>query len=279
MSELIEFRPVSPSAVTCPTVMTFAGLDPTGGAGLQADIEAIVSMGCHALPVITAVTSQDSREVRGVTAVDPLDVVGQARAVLDDIPVSAFKIGLLASVGTAQAIHSILTDYPDIPVVMDPVCVSGGGRRLIDEELLNAMVSLLFPATLVVTPNTLEGRMLAPEADSPAAVAQQILTYGCSYVLLTGTHENTDKVVNRLYADMRLVESLSFERLDGSYHGSGCTLASAIAARVAHGLEPAAAVTQAQKYTFETLKNARRLGKGQLLPDRLYWARALRSPA
>ncbi len=257
--------------------MSFAGLDPTGGAGLQADIEAIVSMGCHALPVITAVTAQDSRDVRSVTAVDPLDVVGQARAVLDDIPVSAFKIGLLPSAGVVQAIHSILTDYPDIPVVMDPVCVSGGGRRLIDEELLNAMVSLLFPATLVVTPNTLEGRMLAPEADSPAAMAQQILTYGCGYVLLTGTHEKTEQVINRLYSEMRLVESLSFERLEGSYHGSGCTLAAAIAARIAHGLEPVAAVSQAQKYTFETLKNARRLGQGQYLPDRLYWARGFRS--
>lgn len=259
--------------------MAFAGLDPTGGAGLQADIESIVSMGCHALPVITAVTAQDTRDVRSVTTVDPLEVIGQARAVLDDIPVSAFKIGLLASVSMVQAIHSILTDYPDIPVVMDPVCVSGGGRRLIDEEMLNAMVSLLFPATLVVTPNTLEGRLLAPEADSPAAVAQQILTYGCGYVLLTGTHENTDQVVNRLYAEMRLVESFTFERLEGSYHGSGCTLASAIAARIAHGLEAVAAISQAQKYTFQTLKNARLLGKGQYVPDRLYWARGLRSPA
>lgn len=261
----------SPAADT-PTVMVFAGLDPTGGAGLQADIEAIVSMACHPLPVITAITVQDTRDVRSVTAVDPLEVVGQARAVLDDIPVSAFKIGLLSSVGTVQAIHSILADYPDIPVVMDPVCVSGGGSRLIDEEQLNAMVSLLFPATLVVTPNILEGRLLAPEADSPAAMAQQILSYGCSYVLLTGTHENTEQVVNRLYAEMRLVESLSWERLEGSFHGSGCTLASAIAARIAHGLEPVAAVSQAQKYTYETLKNARRLGKGQYLPNRLYWA-------
>lgn len=259
--------------------MVFAGLDPTGGAGLQADIEAVVSMGCHALPVITAVTAQDTRDVRSVTAVDPLDVIGQARAVLDDIPVSAFKIGLISSVGIVQAVHSILVDFPDIPVVVDPVCVSGGGRRLIDEELLNAMVSLIFPATLVVTPNTLEGRLLAPEADSPAAVAQQILTYGCGYVLLTGTHENTEQVVNRLYADMRLIESRTFERLQGSYHGSGCTLASAIAARIAHGLEPVAAISQAQKYTFETLRHARRLGKGQFLPDRLYWARGFRGAA
>ena len=259
--------------------MLFAGLDPTGGAGLQADIEAVVSMGCHALPVITAVTAQDTSEVRSVTAVDPLEVVGQARAVLDDIPVSAFKIGLLSSVETVQAIHSILADYPKVPLVIDPVCVSGAGRRLVDDELLNAVVSLLFPAALVVTPNTLEGRLLAPEADSPAATAQQILTYGCTYVLLTGTHENTEQVVNRLYSDMRLVESLAWERLDGSFHGSGCTLASAIAARLAHGLEPVAAVSQAQKYTYETLKNARHLGRGQYLPDRLYWARGLRGQA
>lgn len=258
--------------------MTFAGLDPTGGAGLQADIEAIISMGCHALPVITAITTQDTRDVRSVTGVDPLDVIGQARAVLDDIPVSAFKIGLLSRVDMVQAIHSILTDYRDVPLIVDPVCVSGGGRPLMDEELLDAMVSLLFPRALIVTPNTLEGRLLAPEADSPAAMAQQILTYGCGYVLLTGTHENTEQVVNRLYADMRLIESRTFERLQGSYHGSGCTLASAIAARIAHGLEPVAAISQAQKYTFQCLKNARLLGKGQYLPDRLYWARGLRRP-
>lgn len=264
------------SPANTPTVMIFAGLDPTGGAGLQADIEAIISMGCHPLPVITAITVQDTGDVRSVTAVDPLEVVAQARAVLDDIPVSAFKIGLVPSVAAVQAIHSILADYPDIPVVTDPVCVSGGGSRLIGEEQLDAMVSLLFPTTLVVTPNILEGRLLAPEADSPAAMAQQILSYGCGYVLLTGTHGDTEQVVNRLYAEMRLVESLSWERLDGSFHGSGCTLASAIAARIAHGLEPVAAVSQAQKYTFETLKNARHLGRGQYLPNRLYWANGSR---
>lgn len=259
--------------------MSLAGLDPTGGAGLQADMEAIVSMGRHALPVFTAVTAQHSRDVGGVTAVDPLDVARQARAVLDDIPVSSFKIGLLPGSGLVQAIHSMRADYPDIPVVMDLVCVSGGGRGLIDDELLNAMVSPLFPATLVVTPNTLQGRMLAPEADLPAAMAQQMLTYGCGCVLLTGTHENTEQVTHRLYSEMRRVASLSFERLEGGYQGSGCILALAIAARIAHGLEPVAAVSRAQKYTFETLKNARRLGQGQFLPDRLYRARGLPSAA
>lgn len=256
--------------------MVFAGLDPTGGAGLQADIEAIVSMGCHPLPVITAITSQDTREVRSVSAVDPLEVVGQARAVLDDIPVSAFKVGLVTSAEMVQAIHSIVLDFPQVPLVLDPVCISGAGTRLADEETLDALVSLLIPAALMTTPNTIEGRLLAPEADSTAAVAQQILSYGCGYVLITGTHEDSVQVENRLYADMRLVETRTWKRLEGNYHGSGCTLASAIAARVAHGMEPAAAATQAQHYTYESLKHARRLGSGQYLPDRLYWARGER---
>jgi len=255
--------------------MVFAGLDPTGGAGLQADIEAIVSAGCHALPVITAITSQDTHNVRSVSPVDPLEVISQARAVLDDVSVLAFKVGLLSSVKLVQAIHSIVLDYPEVPLVVDPVCVSGSGTRLVDEDMLDALVSLLFPLTLVATPNTIEGRLLAPDADSPAAVAQQILSYGCRYVLLTGTHEDDAQVINRLYADLRLVETHTWERLPGSYHGSGCTLASAIAARIAHGMEPAAAAAQAQHYTYETLKHARRIGGGQHIPDRLYWARGI----
>lgn len=253
--------------------MVFAGLDPTGGAGLQADIEAIISKGCHALPVITAVTVQDTYNVRSVSPVDPLEVIGQARAVLDDVAVSAFKIGLVTSAELVQAIHSIVLDYPGVPLVVDPVCVSGGGTRLVDEDTLDALVSLLFPVTLIATPNSLEGRLLAPEADSPAAVAQQILSYGCRHVLLTGTHEADARVINRLYADMRLVESLAWERLPGEYHGSGCTLASAIAARVAHGMEAVAAAAEAQHYTHECLKHAYRIGGGQQIPDRLYWAR------
>lgn len=255
--------------------MVFAGLDPTGGAGLQADIEAMVSAGCHALPVVTAITAQDTRNVRSVSPVDPLDVIDQARAVLSDVPVSAFKIGLVTSVELVQAIQGIVLDYPNVPLVVDPVCVSGDGTHLVDEETLDALVSLLFPVTLLTTPNTLEGRLLAPEADSPGAVAQQILSYGCHYVLLTGTHESGARVVNRLYADRRLVETLSWERLPGEYHGSGCTLASAVAACVAHGMDPVAAVSRAQQYTHESLKNARRIGGGQYIPDRFYWARGI----
>lgn len=256
-----------------PTVMVFAGLDPTGGAGLQADMEAIVSAGCHPLPVITAITAQDTHDVRSVSPVDPLEVIDQARAVLNDIPVSAFKIGLVATVELVQAIHNIVLDYPNVPLVVDPVCLSEKGTRLADEEMLNALVSLLFPVTFITTPNVLEGRLLAPEADSPGAMAQQILSYGCRYVLLTGTHETGTRVVNRLYADMRLVESLSWDRLPGSYHGSGCTLASAVAACLAHGMDPIAASSRAQHYTYETLKNARRIGGGQSLPDRFFWTR------
>ncbi|MDX1433785.1 MAG: hydroxymethylpyrimidine/phosphomethylpyrimidine kinase [Gammaproteobacteria bacterium] len=258
-----------------PPIMVFAGLDPTGGAGLQADIESIASLGGHALPVITTITVQDTRGVKRFSAVEGLTVIEQARAVLEDIDAAAFKIGVTGSVENIETIHSILRDFPGRPVVVDPVCASSGGQPFMDEEQLDAMVSLLIPQATVVTPNIPEARLLAPEADSVNAIAQQILSYGCQYVLITGTHEPAaePKVTNRLFSDLRLVQEYTCERLPYDYHGSGCTLASAIATLLAHGVEPQVAVGEAIHFTVESLRGARRLGAGQMLPDRLHWAR------
>jgi hydroxymethylpyrimidine/phosphomethylpyrimidine kinase len=151
---------------TLPIVMTLAGNDPTGGAGIQADIEAIASMGCQAAPVITALTVQDSRNVMRFEAVDTALVIEQARAVLEDMPVAAFKLGMLGSTENVEAIHTLLTDYDQIPVVLDPILRAGGGSDLADEELLDAMRTLLFPQTTVLTPNSQEARRLAPEGDT-----------------------------------------------------------------------------------------------------------------
>lgn len=256
-----------------PSVMVFAGLDPTGGAGLQADIEAVASMGGHALPVLTAIAAQDTSDVKSCNPVSAVAVIEQARAVLEDIQVDAFKIGLTGSVEIIEVIHTILNEHANTPVVIDPVCSSGAGTQLTDDEQLNAMVSLLFPLSTVVTPNTVEARLLAPEADSLNAAAQELMSYGCDHVLLTGTHDSSSDVVHRLYSDKRLIQCFECERLPGDYHGSGCTLASAIAALLAHGAEPQAAVNEALKFTHASLKRAYSLGRGQLLPDRLHWAR------
>ncbi|HFD80143.1 MAG TPA: hydroxymethylpyrimidine/phosphomethylpyrimidine kinase [Gammaproteobacteria bacterium] len=256
-----------------PVVMAFSGNDPSGGAGIQADIESLISHGCHAAPVATTLTIQDTRDVIGYTPLDATLIVEQARAVLEDMPVSVFKLGLLTSRESVEAIHSILHDYPEIPVVMDPVLASGSGAQLGDDDVVDAMVELLLPQTTVLTPNSREARALAPEADNLEACAMALLDHGVEFVLLTGTHENTPQVENALYANRRLLETFCWERLEGSFHGSGCTLAASIAGLLAQGLEPFTAIHEAQEYTWQALAEGYRIGMGQRIPNRLFWAR------
>lgn len=262
-----------------PIVLTFAATDPSCGAGMQADILTIASMGCHPLSVVTAITVQDSSGVDDIQAVDSDWVVDQARAVLEDMPVAVFKIGLLGSVENIAAIAEVISDYPDIPLVFDPVLSSGRGDELANEDMLDALRELLLPQTTILTPNSMEARRLVVdednESDDPnlAESAKRILQLGCEYVLITGTHENTPKVINTLYGERGLVRSDTWPRLPGIYHGSGCTLASAIAALLANGLSMEDAVREAQEYTWEALKYGFRPGMGQHIPDRLFWAR------
>ncbi|MEO5574188.1 MAG: hydroxymethylpyrimidine/phosphomethylpyrimidine kinase [Gammaproteobacteria bacterium] len=261
------------SQKSIPLVMVFAGNDPTGGAGIQADIETLASMGCQAAPIITAITVQDTTGVKDYTGISATLVIEQARAVLEDMPVAAFKIGMLGRSDIAEAIHVLLTEYPHVPVVLDPVLASGSNYSFADDKLKTIITTLLLPQTMVLTPNSLEARALASTADTLDACAQQLLEYGAEFVLITGTHENTPEVVNTLYGNRRLLESFNWERLPGSYHGSGCTLSSAIAGLLAHGLEPFTAIHEAQQYTWEALKYGYCPGKGQFLPNRLFWAR------
>jgi hydroxymethylpyrimidine/phosphomethylpyrimidine kinase len=262
-----------------PIVLTFAGADPSGGAGLQADILTLSSMGCHPLSVVTAVTVQDTRGVEEVFALDAEWVADQARCVLEDMPVTVFKIGLLGSVEIIAAIAEIVSDYPEVPLVLDPVLASGRGDELASDDMVAALRELLIPQATVLTPNGLEARRLAIEEadgeDYPGLpeCARRLLALGSEYVLITGTHENTAEVVNTLYTEGGVVRSDAWPRLPGSYHGSGCTLAAAIAATIANGLEMAEAVRDAQDYTWQALNSGYRPGMGQLIPDRLFWAR------
>lgn len=261
-----------------PVVIAVSGGDPTGGAGIQADIEALVSMGCHTAPVVTALTVQDTSRFLGFEPVNPMLLIQQIRAVLEDMEVAAVKLGMLGSVGAVEAVHTILNDYPRLPVVLDPVLTSGSGTELAAAEVRAAMTELLFPLTTVLTPNSLEARRLAPDADNLEACAHSLLGLGVEFVLITGTHEPTPNVVNTLYGNGRLIDSFAWERLPGSYHGSGCTLAAAIAGLLAHGADPVHAIREAQEYTWETLKQGYRIGMGQYIPNRLFWAVAERGP-
>lgn len=267
--------PVNPAFI--PVVMTLAGNDPSGGAGLCADIETLVSLGCHPAPVVTALTVQDTHNVKALLPVASKLVLAQANAVLNDMPVAAFKIGVIGSAENAAALHTLLTAHPRIPVVLDPVLTAGGGTELANKGLIEAVQTLLLPLTTVLTPNSIEARRLAPEADTLNACAMALLARGCQYVLITGGHEPSDEVTNNLYGNNRLLDTFRWPRLPDSYHGSGCTLAAAIAALLAQGHElhsstPLSALHKAQDYTWRSLEAGYRAGGGQRLPNRLFWA-------
>lgn len=264
------------AAESPPVVLAIAASDPSGGAGLQADILTLSSMGCHPLSVVTAITVQDTAGVDELFPLEPEWVAAQARCVLEDMPVAAFKIGLLGSVEIIAAIAEVVSDYPDVPLVLDPVLASGRGDELATEEMISGLRELLIPQTTLLTPNSIEARRLAPEAEedpiSLGRCARRLIELGCEYVLVTGTHENSPEVINTLYDRKGMVRSDNWPRLPGSYHGSGCTLASAAAATLANGLSMAEAVKEAQEYTWQSLKSAFRPGMGQYIPDRLFWA-------
>jgi hydroxymethylpyrimidine/phosphomethylpyrimidine kinase len=263
---------------TPPIVLVFSANDPSGGAGMQADLLTLSSMGCHPLPVITALTVQDTRGVEDVLPIDADWVADQARCVLEDMPVSAFKLGVLGSIETIAAIAEVVADYPNVPLILDPVLSSGRGDPFANDEMIAAIRELLLPQCTIITPNSYEARRLAADDREDedldlARCAKRLLGAGCEYVLITGTHENTVQVVNRLYGEQGEIRSDAWQRLPGSYHGSGCTLASALAATLANGLPVEEAVRDAQEYTWQTLKAGFRPGMGQFVPDRLFWAR------
>ena len=257
---------------TPPIVLAFAASDPTGGAGLQADLLTLASFGCHPLSVLTAVSVQDTRGVEGLLAIESAWVERQARRVLEDMPVAAFKLGVLGSADNAQVIAAILAAHPRIPVVLDPVLASGRGDALADAGTIEILRSALLPLTTVLTPNSLEARRLvaaAPGADL-AQCGRELAKLGCKHVLVTGTHETAAEVVNTLYDARGVVREDRWQRLPGSFHGSGCTLASALAALLARGLELQRAVREAQEYTWKSLAAGFSPGRGQAIPDRFF---------
>jgi hydroxymethylpyrimidine/phosphomethylpyrimidine kinase len=193
--------------------------------------------------------------------------------------VQAFKVGYCGSIENIAAIAEIVSDYPDVPLILDPVLLAGGGDDVPVDDLVAGLRDLLVPQSTIVTPSGIEVRRLAQEdADEPddastEECAARLIQLGAEYVLVTGTHVNTPQVINTLYGAQGVVREDKWDRLPGQFHGAGCTLASAIAAALANGLDLAEAVRDAQEYTWQTLAAGFRPGMGRLLPDRFFWAR------
>ena len=259
-----------------PNVMTFSATDPTSGAGLQADILTIASLGCFPLSIVTGVSVQDTIGVRGLTAINAQLVNDQTRTILEDMEISVFKCGLLGSLENIKIIAEITEDYPEIPLIIDPDLASGRGDDLVNMEMMKAMLELLFPKSYLITPNSHEARKMVIKDNenfedvSIDLCAERLKLLGCKNILITGADETTDKVINNLYESSGESNPFYWDRLPGVYHGSGCTLASAISAYLALGFNLNKAVEQAQIYTWESLKNSSKPGKGQYIPDRLY---------
>jgi hydroxymethylpyrimidine/phosphomethylpyrimidine kinase len=253
-----------------PTVLVVAGNDPSGGAGIAADLQAITAAGGHPAPVITALTVQDTVNATVVEPVAPSLVAAQMEAVLNDIPVAAVKIGLLATAAIAAAVADVLARRPGLPLVLDPVLVAAGGARLAEDALVGVILERLCPLTTLLTPNAVEIRRLAPGAHDLAARAAMLRKAGCQFVLAKGGDEEdtgANEVLNTLYGPDQ-PRLFRWPRLEGSFHGSGCTLASACAARIACGDAVEEAVASAQALTHGWLERAFRPGRGQLVPLR-----------
>ena len=251
-----------------PVVLVIAGNDPTGGAGLTADIQAITAAGAHPAPVVAALTVQDTADVQRVQPVDAALVMEQARAVFADMPVAAVKLGLLADAAVGRVVATLLRGHPTLPLVIDPVLAASGGGQLATDALLEVYLRELFPLATLVTPNASESRRLAPAATDPATRAQVLLATGARHVLVKGADEDTSDVRNLLFGPGGFSRVSIWPRLPHAYHGSGCTLASAIAARLALGQSVPDAVQEAQRYTYDALKRAWQPGRHQHIPRR-----------
>jgi hydroxymethylpyrimidine/phosphomethylpyrimidine kinase len=254
-------------------VLAIGGHDPSGGAGIQADIEAILANGAHATTVVSCLTVQDSCNLSSLHPVAPEVIAAQVDTLLADHPVSAIKIGLIGSPEVAEYLLSLLQAQQEIPVVLDPVLAAGGGNPVAGEKIVQRVRQML-PLCDLITPNTLEAHKLSglEEVGDSQSCAKKLLSLGANSVLITGTHEAIDEeeISHRLWQQDRDEATWHCARLSGEYHGSGCTLASAIATHLAKGEDMSKAVDSALDYSWQSLRHGFRTGQCQALPDRLY---------
>ncbi len=267
------------SSMTRSCVLVFAGLDPSGGAGIQADSQAIAAMGAHALPIVTTLTVQDNDRVYGITPVDPHIVQQQIETLINKIDIAAIKIGIVGSAAIAEliasSINTLRQNNPQLPVVLDPVLASGHGDDLTREDAIQIIAPLRKLATLI-TPNTLEAHKLTNKLTEQhtseiQTIEQQadLLMQDTPHVLIKGGHAQDENVINRWFSQEQQ-RSWSWPRLQGEFHGSGCTLASAIAAGLAQGWSMETSLDKAQTYTQQALESAFAIAAGQLIPQRTH---------
>ena len=257
---------------TPPTVLVFSGSDPSGGAGMQADITAIAALGAHPFSVPTVLTVQDNERVFGVHPLPSELVRQQARVLIERFRIDAVKLGVVGNRANAEVVAELIRDLrlrqPDLPVVFDPVLANNGGDALSLEEPI-AAIAPLFGLASLITPNRIEAERLCGGGADAEAQSRTLLARGCAHVLLKGGHgPERGVVINQLFGGDGSWQSWSWPRLPGEFHGSGCTLAAASAALLAHGCGMREAVARAQEYCQRALAESYALAPGQRFPNR-----------
>jgi hydroxymethylpyrimidine/phosphomethylpyrimidine kinase len=239
-----------------PRVLSIAGSDSGGGAGIQADLKAFAACGAHGMTAITAITAQNTVGVTAVHPIPPEVIVAQVRAVQDDIGVDAVKIGMLGTPATITAVAQALDALPEgTPVVLDPVMVAESGAELLEPEARSQLIEQLLPRATVVTPNVPEARALtgAPHGTDAPELVRAVHALGPAVVVVTGGHR--EQAVDVFFDGERLVELPGERHPDGAAHGSGCTHSSVLAARLAWGDDPLEAARVAKQMASEAVKN------------------------
>ena len=281
---------------TPPCVMCLSAGDATAGGGLAADILTLASMGCHPLPVQTAALVRDTRGIDEVWPVEPELLSLQARAVLEDVPVAAFKLGFCGSVENVALIAEILSDYPEVPLVVEPALYAAVLLGEEGDEVVAALADLILPQTTLLVADRHELCRLAgvvdvapdddgddgdegdeaDEAEDDPGIDEalaRLLGGGTEFILLTGGGEHGPQVVNTLFGHEGVVRTDAWPRLPGRHLGAGTTLTAAAVAAIAHGMALPEAVREAQEFTLQALRHAYRAGMGRALPARFFWAR------
>lgn len=268
---------------TSPLILTFGAADPVGATGIQADLATFAAMGCHGLSVVTSLLIGDTARVEDAQIVDVDWVADQARVILEDMAVSAFKVGAVGSIENISAIAEIVSDYPDVPLILDPFTTALSSQEE-EEDRLIAIRELLVPQTTLLLLSAGELTRLAETWREPVPGetlmldAVRIIEMGCEYLFVTNTQTDLQEIANSLFDESGLVRQDAWQRLPGVFSGAGSTLSAAVAAMMANGLEIPEAISEAQEFTLAALANAQRLGMGKLVPDRYFWAREAEDP-
>jgi len=246
------------------SVLVFAGLDPSGGAGLSADIESINQFGIVALPIATVLTAQNTAKITQIDIVKSSLIKEQFELLNNDINFNVVKIGLIGSAEQADTIFQCINKKSDLKVVVDPIISSSSGKRLIANNTLIKIIKNIIPLSTIITPNKAELAELAPGLDEPKAVAH----LKCDWTLVTTTSQTEYRVEHTLYKKSNVYKKFYYNKLPKQYHGSGCTLASSISALLAVGFDVDNACKKALEYSYQTLLDAKKIGKIQYNPIR-----------